>query len=88
MKYGDIFYVEVFGFDPNQAIGFWITQAVSNITIGSNQTIRVNANGEFGGYVDTLDWFGVDIPPGDYVFVAQDAEYKYVPSTAPFRVIP
>lgn len=86
--YGDEFYVEAFGFDANQEIGFWITQAGSNITIGTTQTARVDANGSFGGTISTLDWFDVVIPPGDYVFVAQDVENKYEPSTAPFRVIP
>ncbi len=41
-----------------------------------------------GGEIDTTDYFGFILDPGDYVFVAQEAEQKREPSVAPFRVIP
>jgi hypothetical protein len=87
VKYGDEFYVEVGGFDPNQAVGFWITDE-RGVTVGTAQTVNADANGELGGYIDTTDYFGYELRPGNYVFVVQDAEGKYRPSTAPFRVIP
>jgi hypothetical protein len=87
VKYGDEFYVEVGGFDPDQSVGFWITDE-KGLTIGSTQTVKADANGELGGFIDTTDYFGYELRPGNYVFVVQDAEGKYRPSTAPFRVIP
>lgn len=87
VKANTTFIVEVWGFEPNERIGFWITRAGYG-TIGSTQGITVDENGRFRGSVNTRDWFGVVIPPGDYVFVAQELAQIYEPSIAPFRVIP
>ena len=87
LRFGESFYVAVGGFDPNQEIGFWITDEFGT-TVGTAQTIRVDANGVLGGEIDTADYFGYELRPGNYVFVAQDAAGQYRPSTAPFRVLP
>lgn len=87
VKYGASFRVNVFGFDPDQEIGYWITDE-KGVTVGTNQTVFVGSDGS--GYIDisTTDYFGYTLNPGNYVFVAQDAAGIYRPSTAPFRVIP
>jgi hypothetical protein len=87
VRFGDEFYVEAGGFDPNSQVGFWITDE-SGFTVGSAQTIRTDEDGIVGGTIDTRDYFGYELRPGNYVFVVQDAAHKYRPSTAPFRVIP
>lgn len=87
VKYGDEFYVEVQGYEPFTELGFWITDQ-NGITVGTNQTIQADATGFIGGYIDTLDYFGYQLTPGNYVFVIADAQGRYLESTAPFRVIP
>ena len=87
VKFGQEFYVKVGGFDPYQEVGFWITDE-RGVTVGTAQTLYVNANGELDGYIDTKDYFGYELGPGNYVFVVQDVARVYRPSTAPFRVIP
>lgn len=83
VKYGQEFYLRFHSFEPNEQIGFWITDE-SGLTLGTVQTVAVDANGEIDGYIDTTDF----LPPGNYVFVAQDANQEREPSIAPFRVIP
>ena len=83
VNYGAEFYIEVYGFEPNEPIGYWITHS-SGESVGTRTTVRVDEEGRFGGYLDTTDF----LPPGDYVFVAQDADQSREPSIAPFRVIP
>ena len=83
VKYGQEFYLRFHSFEPNEQIGFWITDE-SGLTIGTMQTVAVDANGEIDGNIDTTDF----LPPGNYVFVAQDANQEREPSVAPFRVIP
>lgn len=87
VKAGSTFTVEIWGFKPNERIGFWITRAGSG-TIGSTVGLTVDADGSFSGTIDTRDWFGVPIPPGDYVFVASDMNQEFEESIAPFRIIP
>jgi hypothetical protein len=87
VKAGSRFTVLIYGFEPNERVGFWITKSTGG-TIGSVRGLNVDEHGEFEGWIDTNDWFGVVIPPGDYVFVAQDIAQKFEPSIAPFRVIP
>ena len=84
VRAGEAMVVGVFGFDANSEVAIWITEA-NGQTIGSNRTIRVNDEGNFIGVIDTGQ---LGLAPGDYVFVAQDIENKYRPSTAPFRVLP
>lgn len=87
IKFGQSFRVTVFGFDPYQSIGFWITDE-TGVTVGTSNTVQVDGNGS--GYVDisTTNYFGYELRPGNYVFVAQDADGFYRPSTAAFRVLP
>ncbi len=85
VKFGEQFYVEVRGFKANEQIGFWITDG-NGITVGTNQTIGVDKQGVAGGELDTTDYFGLELGPGDYVFVAQDPSGKHK-AVAPFRVV-
>ena len=87
VKFGDQFYVEVNGYEPGTELGFWITTE-NGVTVGTNQTIRANEDGDIGGFLDTTDYFGFQLAPGNYVFVIADAKGEYLESTAPFRVIP
>jgi hypothetical protein len=84
VRQGEEFLVVVYDFEPNEEISYWITKQGGG-TIGGNQTVQVDENGEFGGSISTADW---EMPPGDYVFVAQDSKARKEPSTAPFRVLP
>jgi hypothetical protein len=93
VKFGQTLFVEIFGFDPNQQVGFWITHIESGDTIGTAQTVRVNSTGGFSGNIDTRDFGGYLLGPGNYVFVVRDAEpdeqgRTYPDSLAPFRVLP
>ncbi len=83
IRYGDEFYVEFYGFEANEEIGLWITNAETGLTANLEQTMNANAQGRLGGTVDTTDL----LPPGNYIFVAQDTAMEREPSTAPFRVI-
>jgi hypothetical protein len=87
VRFGETFGVLVFGFSPDQEIGYWITDTAGR-HVGTTQSVRTDEDGAFGGYVDTLDFFGVELRPGDYVFVSQDKERRLRSSTAPFRVLP
>lgn len=87
VHYGQSLRVDVFGFDANEEIGFWVTDDVGT-TVGTSGTVHVSSDGDGYLIIDTTDYFGYELHPGDYVFVAQDVAGAYRPSTAPFRVIP
>lgn len=84
VREGEEFTVGVYGFQPNEEFSYWITQAGGG-TVGGTTTARANEEGYFVGTISTTDW---GIPPGDYVFVAQDVRADYEASIAPFRVLP
>jgi hypothetical protein len=81
---GEDIFIAVFNFPPNEEISYWITQQDGS-TIGGSETVRADAEGFFEGIISTADW---GMPPGDYVFVAQDSRGQLEPSRAPFRVLP
>jgi hypothetical protein len=83
VKYGQEIFILAYGFEPNEQVGFWITDSNGD-TIGTVETVQVDEDGEIGGSLPTRGLF----PPGDYVFVVQDANQDREPSIAPFRVIP
>ena len=84
VRFGETIAIAIYGFEPHQDIAFWITRA-NGETVGGTHTVRADENGFFVGELSTRDW---ELIPGDYIFVAQDVENKYRPSTAPFRVLP
>jgi hypothetical protein len=93
VRFGESLYVEVYGFDPNQQVGFWITHVETGNTVGTAQTVRVDGSGGLAGTIDTRDFGGYQLGPGNYVFVVRDAEPDsqgriYPDSLAPFRVLP
>jgi hypothetical protein len=92
VRYGESFAVETFGWDPNQPLGYWVTDQ-NGTTVGTIQTVNASGDGRFGGTVNTTNWFGYELRPGDYNFVVSDARNvspaeKYQDSVAPFRVLP
>lgn len=87
VQFGEEFYVEVNGYEPGTELGFWITDE-KGVTVGTNQTIQADEDGSIGGLIDTADYFGYQLNPGNYVFVIVDAQGEYLESTAPFRVLP
>lgn len=87
VTFGGRLLILVYGFDSSQEIGFWIT-GESGFTVGTRQSVTVDEDGAALIEIDTSSYFGYQLRPGNYVFVAQDVEDKYVPSIAPFRVIP
>ncbi len=84
VRYGEELFIGVFGFEPNSEFSYWITRQGGG-TLGGPRSVQADSNGEYGGYISTVDW---QMPPGNYVFVAQDVRNAYEPSTAPFRVLP
>lgn len=84
VKRGEEFYVEFFNFQPNEEVSIWITLQ-GGATLGGTSTISADEQGRLGGVISTAD---LGMPPGNYVFVAQDAKATRPPATAPFRVIP
>lgn len=81
---GEEIYIEFFNFQPGEEVSYWITLQ-GGATLGSVSTIIADETGGFGGYLSTAE---LGMPPGDYVFVAQDSKATRPPAVAPFRVIP
>lgn len=84
VKQGEDIFIAIFNFPANAEVSYWITKQGGE-TFGGVQTITVDEEGIFGGIISTAEW---GMPPGDYVFVAQDTKGELEPSTAPFRVLP
>ncbi len=84
VRYGEELFVGVFGFEPNEEFSYWITLQGGG-TLGGPRTVTADSNGEYGGKISTVAW---RMPPGNYVFAAQDVRKAFEPSTAPFRVLP
>jgi hypothetical protein len=92
VKYGEEINVLTFGWDPGQPLGYWVTDQ-NGTTVGTAQTVNADGEGRFEGVIDTTDWFGFELRPGNYNFVVSDARNvspgeKYQDSVAPFRVLP
>jgi hypothetical protein len=86
LRYGKRFYLEVFGFKPNERISFWVTPE-NGVTISARASITVDANGRSAGYIYTDDFFQHQLRPGNYVLVARPLNGSHL-ATAPFRVLP
>lgn len=87
VKAGTLIGVALFGFQPNEEITFTIT-APDGAAVAGSQTKQVGVNGFTIVDVDTKDYYGVVLRPGDYVFVAQDTKGQNRRARAPFRVLP
>lgn len=86
-KLGSAFTVEVAGFAPNQELSYWITDE-PGFMIAAPKIVRADAQGHFKVSVDTRNFSGVSLKPGNYTFVARDLDETLLPASAPFRVIP
>jgi hypothetical protein len=87
VKAGALIGVGVFGFEPNEAIVFRVTTA-AGAAVGGDQTTRVGVNGFTLVDIDTKNYAGVALSPGDYIFVAEDTRGQNRRARAPFRVLP
>ncbi len=87
VKVGTTFAIEVSGFAPNQELNYWIADETGFI-VGTVQQVRADAQGHSKVSVDTRNFSGAALAPGNYVFVARDVEETILPATAPFRVVP
>ncbi len=87
VRFGELFAVGVFGFDPNQEISYRITTEAGS-AVGGRQTKQVGVNGFTTVDIDTKNYAGVQLQPGNYVFVAEDTQGKGRVARAPFRVTP
>ena len=87
VEFGELFAIALFGFEPDQEISYRITNE-SGATIGSSQAQRVGVNGFTTVDIDTDNYQGVALHPGNYVFVAQTTQGTPRTARAPFRVVP
>ncbi|GAC1354295.1 MAG: hypothetical protein NVSMB42_11840 [Herpetosiphon sp.] len=84
---GEHLYFGVHGYEPGTKLGFFIT-AENGDTIGTANTFPASDPQVTVVDIDTNNYFGIRIPPGNYRAVIQDNENRYLPSYANFRVLP
>jgi hypothetical protein len=66
IKEGTTIFMDIFGFTPNEQIGFWLT-APDGSMLGTRQTLNIGPTGA----VDNLDWDTDGMPAGLWYFVFQ-----------------
>lgn len=82
LRYGDTAEMDVFGFKPNEPVGYWINLPDGSV-YGTVQTVRIGSSGAASGLqFDVSD----DLPPGVYSWVFQGTESKHT-SIVYFKVI-
>ena len=82
--------VSSYGWEAGQAVSYRITDQ-NGVAAGPTETTNAGSGGSVGGTINTADWLGVQLRPGDYRFVVSDVRNvgeKRPDSVAPFRVIP
>ena len=84
---GTLVTVAVFGFEPDQEIRYSV-RTESGATVGSTQTKRVGVNGLTTVDIDTDNYGGDTLRPGNYIFVAEATQDGRRFARAPFRVVP
>lgn len=87
VKAGGLLSVAVFGFEPNESISYMLTTA-AGAAVGGTQSTTVGINGFTLVDIDTKNYLGATLGPGDYVFVAQDTRGQNRSARATFRVRP
>ena len=84
VKAGETIVVTIFGYEPNQELSFTVTGA-NGAAVGGSQTTRANANGIASVEINTGNFGGGTLRPGDYLLVAQAGDRT---ARAGFRVLP
>lgn len=79
--------LKAFDFPANSTVTLRITDLAGKM-IGASQTARANSAGDVSITVDTNNWSGAKLAPGDYLFVATEPSVFFRPATAPFRILP
>ncbi len=79
--------IALFGFGPNQNINFRVVTE-AGVAIGGSQTARTGVNGIATIDIETTNYSGTSLQPGNYVFMAEDSSGSGRTASAPFRVIP
>lgn len=74
--------IDVYGFQPNEQIGFWIN-APGDVMVGTRQTISIGPSGSLEGLPVSTSTF----EPGIYSFVFQSASSGYQ-AIVYFKVLP
>ncbi len=87
IRVGTSFTIEVSRFAPNQELNYWIIDE-PGFVVGAVQTVRADGTGKASVTVDTRNFAGVALKPGNYVFLARDVDETTLPATAPFRLLP
>jgi hypothetical protein len=83
LKPGDSMQMEVFGFQPNERIGFWLN-APDGSVVGVTEQIDIKHNGGFSFPTPPIP---SDLPTGVYSFVFQGIKSKHL-SVVSFKVLP
>jgi hypothetical protein len=82
IKQGDPISVDIFGFTPNEQVGFWLTGPDGSI-IGTRRTYSIGSTGS----VDGLPLTTSDLPPGLYYLVFEGTSSKHQ-SIIYFKILP
>jgi hypothetical protein len=87
VKAGVVLTVAVYGFEPNQQIR-WSLLDDANATVGTPQTLQAGVNGLATIDIDTKEFAGAALRPGNYTLVAESTRDPRREARAPFRIIP
>lgn len=82
VKEGEIIFFDIYGFQPNEQIGYWLTTPWGDI-FGTRQTLGIGPSGGVSG----LDFDTIDLDPGLWYFVFEGVNSKHQ-SIVYFKVLP
>jgi len=72
VKQGEIIAIDIFGFKPNEEIGFWLTAPDGSI-LGTVRTVNIGPTGE----QDDLPFDTKNLPLGQWFFVFEGTSSKH-----------
>lgn len=82
LKQGDPFEMDIFGFEPNEQVGFWLT-APDGSVVGTRGAYDIGPTGA----VDAIPISTADLPPGLWFWVFQGTTSQHT-SIIYFKVLP
>jgi hypothetical protein len=75
-----------FDFPANSSVTVRVTNA-SGSNVGDVQSARVDNMGDVRISIETNNWSGIQLAPGDYRLIIEEPSIFFRPATAPFRII-
>lgn len=87
VRYGGRLRAHVYGFESDQDVSVVITDG-QGTRVAPERIVRAGSEGGVTIEIDTSNYAGVQLRPGDYTLIARDVKGELRPSSAPFRVIP